>query len=33
MDVGDVSCEACGCVGVCEVADVGEGVAEGFEEG
>lgn len=32
MDVGDVRCEACGCVGVGEEADVGEGVAEGFED-
>jgi hypothetical protein len=32
VDVGDVGCEACGCVGVCEEADVGKGVAEGFLE-
>lgn len=30
MDVGDVDCETCGCVGICEEADVGEGPAEGF---
>ena len=31
VDVGDVDCEACGSVGVCEEADVGEGPAESYE--
>jgi len=31
VEVWDVGCEACGCVLVCEEADVGEGPAEGSE--
>lgn len=30
VDVGDVGGETCGCVGVGEEADVGEGEAEDF---
>jgi hypothetical protein len=32
VDVRDVGCEACGCVSVCEEADVRKAVAEGFLE-